>query len=102
MEKIINGIAYNTNTAKEIDSDCNELPMSDFCYIEETLYQKDNGEFFLHGNGGARTAYRTLCSDGSLRGGEDIVPLSVDEAKLWIERHSTFQIYKTLFGVVSE
>ena len=39
MKKIINGLAYNTDTAKEIDSYCNELPMSDFCYLEETLYQ---------------------------------------------------------------
>ena len=102
MKKIINGLAYNTDTAKEIDSYCNELPMSDFCYLEETLYQKDNGEFFLHGNGGARSAYCTFYSDGSVSGGENIIPLSVDEAKEWVETHSTVEIYETLFGEVFE
>ena len=102
MKKIINGLAYNTDTAKEIDSYCNELPMSDFCYLEETLYQKDNGEFFLHGNGGARTVYCNSYPDGSVSGGEDIIPLSVDEAKEWVETHCTVEIYETLFGEVAE
>ena len=28
--------------------------------------------------------------------------ISVDEAKEWVETHSTFEIYETLFGEVSE
>ena len=102
MKKIIEGIKYDTDTAKVIDTFCNGLPMTDFRYVDEKLYQKGNGEFFLHGNGGARSAYCTFYSDGSVSGGENIIPLSVDEAKEWVETHCTVEIYETLFGEVAE
>ena len=102
MKKIIEGIKYDTDTAKVIDAFCNGLPMTSSRYIDEKLYQKGNGEFFLHGNGGARTVYCNSYPDGSVSGGEDIIPLSVDEAKEWVETHCTVEIYETLFGEVAE
>ena len=104
MKKIINGHKYDTDTAKVIDTYCNELPMSSLDYLCEKLYQKGNGEFFLHGYGGVRTAYANRVSYivAPVCSGEDIIPMSLDETKEWVSTHSTVDIYETLFGKVAE
>lgn len=86
MKKVINGKMYNTDTAKEIKSWIRNpnSSWSDFTYLQETLYQKKTGEYFLHGCGGARTQYRNVCSDGSVSAGEKIIPLSDENAKIWL------------------
>ena len=45
--------------------------------------------------------YAEICFDGRT-GGENIIPLSLDEAKEWVATHSTVEIYETLFGEVAE
>ena len=102
MKKIINGKKYDTDTAKEVGYDNNGLLCSDFSYIEETLYKKKTGEFFLCGRGGAVTKYAE-CKPGEFsRSGEAIVPLKEDEAKKWAEDHSTVEEYEKIFGEVEE
>ena len=101
MKKIINGKMYNTETAKEIDRASNNLPSSDFQYYEENLFKKKTGEFFLHGHGGPASKYREACGD-MWSGGENIIPLTVDEAKSWVEENSSTEIYIELFGEVDE
>lgn len=101
MKKIINGRKYDTDTAEMIDSYDNGLPCTDFAYFSETLYQKCTKEFFVYGHGGAASRYRKCCENG-VTGGEVITPLSVDEAKKWVENNSTAQIYEELFGKVDE
>lgn len=54
MKKIINGKKYDTDTAKEVGYSNNGLLSTDIDYIEETLYQKKTGEFFLYGEGGCK------------------------------------------------
>ena len=101
MKKIINGRKYDTDTAKEIDSYSNDRPRTDFRYFCETLYQKHTKEFFLYGHGGPMSKYAEHCGQG-WTGGESILPLSLDEAKEWVETNSTVEIYETLFGEVEE
>lgn len=101
MKRIINGRKYDTNTAKEIDSYSNGRYQSDFRYFEETLYQKHTKEFFLYGLGGPLSKYAEHCGQG-WTGGENIIPLSLDEAKEWVETNSSVKIYETLFGEVEE
>lgn len=96
MKKVINGKMYNTDTAKEIKSwiNDNDLSWSDFGYLHETLYQKKTGEYFLHGCGGARTKYNHVCSDGSVSAGEKIIPLSDENAKIWLnEKYKEYMEY---------
>ena len=88
MKKKINGRIYNTDTAKQVAWYGNNLPANDFGYIEECLYRKRNGEYFLAGEGGARTRYAADCGDGWTRGGEDIIPLTRVEAFYWSLNHS--------------
>lgn len=101
MKKIINGKMYNTDTAKLIDS--YEIgSASDFGHLYEALYQKKTGEFFVYGEGGAMTEYAKYDESGNVTGGSDIRPITDDAAKEWLERHSSADVYISVFGTVNE
>ena len=68
MQKIIRGKKYDTDTAKEVCCYSNNLPFGDFDWVQETLYVKRTGEYFLHGKGGARSKYAV--PDGDFMGAE--------------------------------
>lgn len=102
MKKIINGKKYDTDTAKEVGYSNNGLLSTDIDYIEETLYQKKTGEFFLYGEGGARTEYADYRGEMSSCHGCKIVPLTVKEAKKWAEEYLTAEEYEEIFGEVEE
>ena len=57
MKKIINGKLYNTETAKKLAEYSNDCTWSDFRCLEEALYRKRTGEYFLYGSGGPLTGY---------------------------------------------
>lgn len=99
MEEVrIDGKRYNINTAELIASWDNDLPYMDFDYLKETLYRKKTGEFFLYGEGGARTKYQAVDGDGkSSIGGEEIVPLTEEAAKEWLKAYADEDTYKTIF-----
>ena len=102
MKKIINGKMYNTETAKKIAYSSNGLPLGDFNRLDETLYQKNTNEFFLYGSGGANTQYSESCGENSWSGGNGIIPLSIAQAKDWIENHCPADTYIKTFGDVEE
>ena len=102
MKKIINGKKYDTDTAKEVGYWNNGLLYSDFCYIEETLYKKKTGEFFLYGIGGVMTKYAERTSGGFSSTGKAIIPLTEDKAKKWAEDYLTVEEYEGIFGDVEE
>lgn len=103
MKKIISGKMYNTETAKLIFEKSNRdyVTYGDYNYKEETIYLKKTGEFFLHGVGGAGTCYSELIG-GCLSAGESIEPLTVDEAKAWIEDNAPIDVYIQAFGTPEE
>jgi len=100
MKKIINGKKYDTETAEFIESYWNSLPDNDFNMIYECLYRKKTGEFFLRGEGGPFTKYSRSCGNGYC-GSESLYPLSLEEAKAWIEKYADNQ-YEAIFGSVEE
>lgn len=99
MKKIINNRLYNTETAKYLGSDDGG---EGFTSWSETLYQKRNGEFFLHGEGGARTKYAVTIGDNSWSGGEKIIPITAATAREWAEEHLDADTYAEIFGLPSE
>jgi hypothetical protein len=101
MIKIINGKKYDTATATKLVYWNNGHYPNDFHFISERLYQKKNGEFFLYVEGGAATKYSQNCCGGGTCSGEDIFPLSIDEAKTWVERKES-ESYEDIFGEVEE
>ena len=98
MKKIINGRLYDTETAKMIGSWSNGLGSSDFHYCTEYLYQKKTGEYFLYGSGGAMSIYGKSYG-GGMCWGEDIVPMTEKEVKVWAEVHLTADEYMELYEV---
>ena len=102
MKKIIDGKLYNTETAKEIGTWSNAGNWRDFSHMEETLYQKRTGEFFLFGEGGPMTKYAESAGQNQWTGGSKIIPLDWESARKWAEQHLTAEKYEAVFGEVAE
>lgn len=102
MKKIINGRMYNTDTATFIANYDNGCSRGDFNYIAEELYRKRTGEYFLLGSGGAMTGYRVSCGCDSYCGSTQIIPLTDEEAKEWLEAHADADAYIKCFGEPEE
>ena len=101
MKKIINGKVYDTERAQAVCNWDNGV-YGDFDRLEETLYHKRTGEFFLFGEGGARTKYATSTGDNNWAGGSRVIPLTWDAAREWAEEHMTGEEYEAVFGAVVE
>lgn len=101
MKKIIGGKRYDTETAEYIGEGSNGYQCTDFHWFEESLYRKRTGEFFLHGEGGPLSKYARAV--GSTRyGDEKLVPITLDEAKAWVEEYLDADDYERLFEVEEE
>lgn len=101
MKKIINGKLYNTDTAKRLGEWVNDIT-DNLNWVSETLYQKQRGEFFLHGEGGPRSKYAESIGQGNWSSGEKIIPLSYDAAQEWAEEYLDANAYQAAFGPVEE
>ena len=101
MKKIINGKVYNTATAAQIGERAENITDS-LDYVIETLYRKRTGEFFLHGEGGARSIYSTRIDENNWASGAAIMPLTYDAAQKWAEEHLTADEYAAAFGMPTE
>ena len=98
MRKVINGKSYNTQTATAIGS-ATWGGTYETDRIHETLFRKRSGEYFLHGEGGANTAYRVYDKDaGQWVKGDKIVPFTYGEAKEWARKNVDADTFKKLFG----
>lgn len=102
MKKIINNKVYDTGTARKVGTWCSSEDPRGFQYVEETLFRKKNGEFFLHGLGGPASVYRVATSENSWKTGEKILPLSFDQARQWAESKLSAEEYEAAFGPVQE
>lgn len=100
MKKIIHGKKYDTETARKLAGYWNGLSSTDFRCMSEILYRKRNGEYFLYGKGGALTKYGERIGNSRCEG-ENIVPLTEDEAKAWVEEYAN-PLYEGIFGEVQE
>ena len=78
MKKIINYKKYDTETATEIGAWSQGIAGT-FEYVHESLFRKNNGEYFLHGEGGAASKYQEKIGTNLWRGGSVIIPLTPDE-----------------------
>lgn len=102
MKKIINGKLYSTETAREVGAWSNAGNWRDFSHMEETLYCKRTGEYFLFGEGGPMTQYAEACGNNSWTGGQRIMPMTAKEAREWAEEKLTADEYEEEFGDVAE
>ena len=79
----------------------NGLSSRDFRNYDECLYKKKTGEFFLQGEGGPMSKYAKSCGNNSWCGGKDIMPLSLEEAKRWVEEFANSD-FEEIFGEIEE
>lgn len=98
MTEIINGKKYNTETSITIGNRFEGDGRRDHRAIEETLYRKNSGEFFVHGWGGLRTEYAVNLDGGMRSDGERIRPLSDYDAYHWIKKYLGDDECTKLFG----
>lgn len=96
MKRIIKKKCYDTDTATAVASANNGLYMTNF-YVQETLYRKKTGEFFLHGCGGSMTEYGDY-KYGCWCSGERIIPITEKSAKVWATAFCDADTYIALFG----
>lgn len=93
MRKIINGKAYDTNTAILIGTWANFENGRDFYYIEKRLYFKPRKkEYFLFLDGGSATIYEKPI----------IKPLSVEQARTWAYNNLEADEAEKAFGRAAE
>jgi hypothetical protein len=99
MKRIIGGKRYDTDTATEIASWGNGARDGDFNRCSETLFVTKAGAFFLCGSGGAMSKYARSYQGGRSRGGgEEIIPMSRDEAIVWCENREETECLETHFA----
>ncbi len=102
MKKIINGKVYDTATAQCVGEWSNPYTRRDFNWVEETLYRKRTGEFFIFGEGGPRSQYAKEVGTRQWSSGERIMPLTWDEAREWAEEKLSADEYEQAFGEVAD
>ena len=101
MKKIIDGKLYNTQTAKLLGEDSYSHP-GDLAHWSEELYQKRTGEFFLYGWGGPMSRYAQTTGQNEWSSGEQIQPLTAENARQWAEQHLGADEYESIFGEIAE
>lgn len=87
MKKIINGVLYNTDTAQLL-VEYEKFAGDRLHYVREALYRKQNGEYFIYGEGGALTNYASYSAYNTFSGGSSIYPVDETEARSWAEEPS--------------
>jgi hypothetical protein len=84
MIRIINQKRYNTETATLV-ARTEFSNQGDFRYLSEDLYRTQKGAWFLHGVGGPMTRYAVDLGNNSTAGGEEITPMTDNDAFSWLE-----------------
>ena len=97
MKSIINGKLYDTDTAVLVGEWWNGYGINNFRYVDEKLFKKDTGEYFLYGSGGAMSVYSEQRGDHKVEG-EKILPFNLADAKIWAEEHLDADKYIAEFG----
>ncbi|KWZ95983.1 hypothetical protein HMPREF3224_01019 [Anaerococcus hydrogenalis] len=97
MNKVINGKRYDTEKAELVGNWTNGHRYGEFQYECEKLYRKKTGEFFLYGSGGPMSSYAVPSGNNNWTGSSKITPISVDEAKEWVEKNLDADDYEKYF-----
>ena len=75
MQVRIDGRRYNTDKAYRVCGRDNDRTRADFQHEEVCLYRTNRGEYFIHGEGGAATAWGFEDDNGSRAFGAGIFPV---------------------------
>ena len=103
MKKVINGRRWDTEKANLVCEAQFGSPR-DLDYVKEGLYQTPRSKrFFLAGEGGPMTVFAHAVSEGTLCGGEKLIPISADVALSYAKLHADAEIvdkfFEKFFGI---
>ena len=107
MQKIISGKKFNTDTGVVIGQ-YNNLgsgadSTNDFHYWEATLFKtQKSGSFFIQGSGGPMSRFAQSCGQNSWSGGEDLIPVSREEAFEWAQNYLEVPLVEREFSDLIE
>ena len=87
MRQVIDHKLYDTTTAKRLHAWDNGHNPGDFHLREKTLYRTDKGVLFIHHEGGALTDMARKCGSNGTCGGEELEPVSREDAIRFLESH---------------
>ncbi|AFZ73779.1 hypothetical protein [Natronobacterium gregoryi] len=87
MQRVIDRKLYDTDQAEQIARYAPLTDKGDFNYLIETLYKTSDGEYFLHGDGGAATKWAEKISNKRMSS-EEIQLLTDEEALNWCEERA--------------
>lgn len=96
MKLTINAQVYDTQKATPVAKFDNG-GASKLHSVVETLYRSLNGNWFLHGRGGALTEYAQYGAE-TITSGERITPMTEAEALDWCEIHLAQDAIEHYFG----
>ncbi|MGY3765235.1 hypothetical protein ACWOAH_01570 [Vagococcus vulneris] len=99
METIIDGKTYSTDTAKYICGTTYEGTRGYSTFYRKQLYRTRKGQFFLDYEGGNMTEF-AIDEFGNDEGSSGIMLYDDDEAKEFIEKYGTVDMYNDLFGYI--
>ena len=100
MKLTIKAQVYDTQKAKLVAKVAHE-GAAKLRSVVETLYRSRNGNWFLHGKGGALTEYAQHRAD-TITAGERITPFTEDEALDWCELNLAQSAIERHFGHLIE
>lgn len=102
MQRIINGLKYDTSTADEIcDISPSGFSSGDFNWEDTSLYRTKKGRYFLAGRGGAFTRWSVPIGQNGRGGGSGIQPVNEAEARSFVEQYASHR-FEELFGVAED
>jgi hypothetical protein len=96
MKKIINGVIYNTDTAKLIAKHSNGCDRSNFHFSNEEIYQTQSGRFFLFAEGGGLSEYKKVVY-GYSTFGETIKTLAENDVFEFLQNWNEVDLIESLF-----
>ncbi|MBU2470210.1 MAG: hypothetical protein KKC78_16340 [Proteobacteria bacterium] len=84
MKKIVRGLRYDTEAPRTACLGASGGG-SGYSRWEAALYKTGGGRFFLAGEGGPSTMFRSTVEANQWSGGNDIIPMTAEEALEWAE-----------------
>jgi hypothetical protein len=103
MKKVLDGKRFDTEKAVFIGNADNlnkgVSSCSDFNYWDADLYVTPKSkQYFLHGEGGPMTRWSKPAGNNSWSGGEDILPMSKEEAFEWAQEYLDVALVERYFS----
>jgi len=99
MKKILNGQRWDTEKANLVCEVRHSHPR-DFSYVRAGLYQTPRSKrYFLAGEGGPMTVFAHYDGGNSCCGGENLIPLSAEEARTYAEQYAYAETVERFFAV---